>query len=238
MGAKVRWKSENESDNKFAYAYYSNYAIAIVFVALSAYNLFSQKYLSAIPAIIAFFVCILFKNLYADFSANSKCKNPHSLQEFLAAINLEKTSKIKKIMRNMSSEDYAGSMGVLFMILLFGIFPAIASYEYPYYFNFVLTSIISLFLLTVLFLVNAKILDRIRISNEKVTHEIMKKVESVVFQRPEDKVKFSDAILERLKYGHITRLELYEITTKYVFENDRTDMVFFLKNLKSNEEKR
>lgn len=238
MGAKVRWKSENESDNKFAYAYYSNYAIAIIFVALSAYNLFSQKYLSAIPTVIAFFVCVFLKNLYADFSANSKCKNPHSLQEFLAAINLEKTSKIKKFMRNMSSEDYAGSMGVLFMILLFCIFPVIASYEYPYYFNFVLTVIISLFLLTVLFLVNAKILDRIRISNEKVTHEIMKKVESVVFQRPEDKVKFSDAILERLKYGYITRLELYEITTKYVFENDRTDMVAFLKNLKSNEEKR
>lgn len=237
MGARVRWKSENESDNKFAYAYYSNYAIAIVFIALSAYDLFNQKYLSAITTVVAFFGCVFFKNLYADFSANSKCKNPHTLQEFLASINLEKTSKIKKIMRDMSSEDYAGSMGILFMIVIFGGFIAIVTYDHPYYFNFVLTTVISLFFMTVLFLINAKIIDKIRIANEKVTYEIMKKVESVVFQRPEDKVKFSNAILECLKYGHITRRELYEITTKYVFENDRTDMVAFLKNLKSNEEK-
>jgi hypothetical protein len=237
MGAIVRLKSENKSDNNFAYAYYVNYLIVAAFGLLSIYNIFTEKYLSAIPTILSFFVFIWFKNLYADFSANSKCKNPHTLQEFLAAINLERPSRTITFMRNMSDVDYDGCATILIIILIFGGLPVIVVYNSPYYFNFAITTFICLLLIFSFYLINAKILDNIRLSNEKVTYEIMQKVESVVFQRPEDKLNFSNSVLESLKSGYITRIQLYEITKKYVFENDRTDMVVFLKKLKSHEEK-
>lgn len=233
MGATTRWKSENKTDNKYAYAYYGNFSIAIIFGIFAIYHVYAEKYILASTFSIGFIWFFMIKNLFADFSNKTNCKTPHTLQEFLAAINIERPSKVMKLMRGLAEDDYGGIFVIAFLIAAGTGFAMAVNNEAPSIVYKCLWIGLVLFSFPISFALNAKILSELLLLNEKVTHDIMRKVESVRFHREEDKEKFSNAVIERIGTGYITRNQLFEITSRYVFENDRTDMVSFLKDFKS-----
>lgn len=231
MTAIARLTSENKVDKMYALKYYTNYLISLLTFSSSIYFIYKDLYFNTFVFFCYSILFFRFKNIYADYSKESKCKHPNTVQEYLNLINIRNKTFFSKFMEDeidggifvISFIAYTLIFGFIGILISAGVSKHTGVNIWFYLANFFIghIAIITMFLI----FIDLKKKD---VNLEKIDFSLIEKTKTIEFNSPQQKEKFFNDIKRQFNINkNMNRHQLFHIIDIMKDDVEKVDIIDF-----------
>lgn len=231
MTAIARLTSTNKVDKMYAFRYYVLYLFSLSLVGISAYFFTEKLYFNTFVFFCYSVLFFRFKNIYADYSKESKCKHPNTVQEYLNLINVRNKTFFGKFIEDhidggiiaVALFGYTMVIGFLGLLISAAVSEHTGINIWIYLFNLFIghIAIITMFLISV-------DLEKKDINLEKINFSLIEKTKTIEFNSPKQKEKFFNDIKRQFNINKdMNRHQLFHVIDIMKDDVTKVDIIDF-----------